>query len=118
MHGFWARRGSEAGKPEVALKQRPRARDVSEHHRLNVRVAGDRMELQRLLALAQYELTFVEFQSARLAGLLRVLERVRRIGVRRLDNHPQLLFVSLLSENLSAGGGQAAHPTRVIVMMM
>src|SRR6185503_182577 len=79
MHGFGARRGSEAWKPEVALEQRPRARDVGEHLRLDVRVARDRIELQRLLAVAQHLLALEDLERTCLAGLPRVLERIRRV---------------------------------------
>src|SRR4029078_3039416 len=93
MNGFGARRGSEAGEPEVALEERPSARHVDEHHGLDVRIAADRIELQRLLAVAQYFLPFEDLERTRFPGLPRILERVRWVGVRRLDDHPNRRFV-------------------------
>ena len=77
MDGVRAGRGAEAGEPDVALEEGARARDVGDDLRLDVRVAADGIELQRLRAVAQHFLALEDLEPASPARFACGLERIR-----------------------------------------
>src|SRR5262245_60954232 len=89
VRGFGTGGRANTWNEQIALEQRTRARNVGQDLRIDVRVAPDRIELERLRALAEHLLAFEDLEPTCRAALSSDLQRVGRARMRRLEDHSQ-----------------------------
>src|SRR5688572_7465396 len=95
MNRLWRAWRSRCRKVQVTLKQNASFRDEGHHHRIDMRRAGQRVELQRLLALTEHVFPVEQREAADLSASGPVgVEHIRGVGMARFQEGTDRLLVT------------------------